>query len=91
VQYNPGVDFVDFQVQGPYKYWHHLHSFRETTRGTELSDLVSYELPLGALGTLAHSLFVRRQLTSIFDHRFRVVRAMFGHVSSLEAGASRGA
>jgi ligand-binding SRPBCC domain-containing protein len=77
-RYNPGVDFVDLQLKGPYKYWHHLHTFRATARGTEIGDRVTYELPFGLFGTLAHFLFVRRQLKTIFDHRTRVVEDLFG-------------
>lgn len=37
--------------------------------GGTITDQVDYELPLGALGRVAHWLFVRRQLDTIFAHR----------------------
>lgn len=78
LQYTPGADFVDFQVKGPYKYWHHLHTFRSTPQGTEILDRVTYELPFGPLGRIAHAFWVRRQLGQIFDFRAKVVEERFG-------------
>ena len=79
--YQPGVDFVDLQLKGPYKYWHHHHTFRAVFGGTEIGDKVTYELPWGPLGALAHNLFVKRQLTAIFDYREKVVAKKFGRVA----------
>jgi ligand-binding SRPBCC domain-containing protein len=41
-------------------------------------DHVTYALPLGILGRLAHALFVRRRLNYIFDFRRRKVEQLFG-------------
>ena len=67
--YEPGVRFADTQVRGPYRYWHHLHEFRDVDGGTEMIDVVDYEVPLGVLGSLAKRLFVERNLKTIFDYR----------------------
>ncbi|MFW6205724.1 MAG: SRPBCC family protein [Gemmatimonadota bacterium] len=48
---------------------HHEHRFRAVGGGTEVTDTVTYALPLGPIGRLAHGLFVRRQLASIFAYR----------------------
>jgi ligand-binding SRPBCC domain-containing protein len=76
--YEPGVMFVDTQERGPYKVWRHTHTFEDVPGGTRLGDVVEYQLPLGPLGSLAHALFVRRQLTTIFDYRAKVMTEMFG-------------
>jgi ligand-binding SRPBCC domain-containing protein len=76
--WDPPNRFVDEQLRGPYRRWHHLHEFREVTGGVEISDCVTYELPLGPLGRAAHALFVRRQLEAIFDYRERAVSRLFG-------------
>jgi hypothetical protein len=34
-----------------------------------MRDVVEYRLPLGALGSLAHALCVKRSLQRIFDYR----------------------
>ncbi len=76
--WEPPHRFVDEQRAGPYRSWHHLHEFREVAGGTELRDVVTYSLPFGALGAVAHRLVVRRQLEAIFEHRRRVVAEMWG-------------
>jgi ligand-binding SRPBCC domain-containing protein len=76
-EWQPDERFVDVQVRGPYRRWHHLHEFREVEDGTEMRDLVDYELPLGPLGDLVHSLSVRRTLERIFEFRKRAVSAHF--------------
>ncbi|MGN7993507.1 SRPBCC family protein [Chitinophaga sp. 22308] len=73
-----GDYFVDEQRVGPYKLWHHQHHFREVPGGVEMTDTVHYRLPLGWLGRLAHTLFVRRQLEHIFAYRHRAVQELFG-------------
>ena len=70
--------FVDVQRRGPYKLWHHQHIFEENDRGVLMTDLVNYELPLGPLGSLAHSLMVRKQLQEIFEFRQKKVEEIFG-------------
>jgi ligand-binding SRPBCC domain-containing protein len=67
--WKPGERFVDVQVKGPYRLWHHTHTFEARDGGTIVRDEVRYALPLGALGEVAHRLFVRRDLERIFDFR----------------------
>ena len=66
--WEPGRAFVDRQVHGPYKVWHHLHEFEAVPGGTVVRDRVNYALPLGPLGALGLPL-VRRDLMQIFDFR----------------------
>ena len=74
--WEPGSRFVDVQVRGPYRLWHHTHEFAEAPEGTLVRDTVRYELPLGPLGELAHALLVRRQVEGIFAHRRRRIEAL---------------
>ncbi len=69
--------FIDEQRFGPYAFWHHQHHFEATEGGTKVTDLVHYGLPLGVLGRIAHSMFVKRQLNAIFDYREAVLNDMF--------------
>ena len=69
--------FADDQRVGPYTLWHHQHHFKTTSEGVEMTDEIDYALPLGILGQLAHSLFVRREVNRIFDHRFKVLEMYF--------------
>ena len=73
----PGRGFEDRQVRGPYRLWHHTHSFEPCDGGTRMRDVVRYALPLGLLGSLAHSALVRRDLERIFDFRRDAVAAVF--------------
>jgi ligand-binding SRPBCC domain-containing protein len=69
--------FVDEQRIGPYKLWHHEHHFMETPDGIEMTDIVSYELPFGVLGSMVHPFLVEKKLNEIFAHRFKVVDELF--------------
>lgn len=70
--------FVDEQRKGPYKIWHHEHHFKETSKGVLMTDIVSYELPLGSLGKLAHPILVKKKLEEIFEYRFAMAEKIFG-------------
>ncbi len=76
--YEPGVRFVDVQRRGPYRRWHHTHTFADAPGGTLIGDRVEYQLPFGPLGELARVLLVRRQVETIFEHRRKVIEAMWG-------------
>jgi hypothetical protein len=75
--WNPPHDFSDEQLRGPYRLWRHLHTFLPDATGTRMIDLVTYELPLGPIGDLAHAMRVRRDLGRIFDYRARVIEDTF--------------
>lgn len=72
----PTQQFVDTQLQGPFKRWRHLHRFEAVHGGTLMHDHVEYELPLGALGELAHRLVVRAKIEDIFTYRERVLPSL---------------
>ena len=69
--------FVDEQRKGPYRIWHHEHHFETVDNGVLMSDIVSYELPYGILGKIAHPILVQRKLNEIFDFRFEIVEEIF--------------
>ncbi|MEO8594649.1 MAG: SRPBCC family protein [Candidatus Solibacter sp.] len=77
VTWNPPRGFTDIQLRGPYRLWHHTHSFAAQEGGTRMVDLVNYELPLGFLGLVAHDLGVRRDLEGVFDYRARLIEERF--------------
>lgn len=70
--------FIDEQRFGPYALWHHRHQLTKTDGGVLMEDTVHYKLPFGWLGKLAHILFVKRQLASIFDYRHKAMESIFG-------------
>jgi ligand-binding SRPBCC domain-containing protein len=76
-EWEPGVRFVDVQLRGPYRLWHHTHEFADAGDGrTRMRDTVRYAVGFGALGELADRVLVRRDLDAIFDHRARAVPAL---------------
>ena len=72
--------FVDEQRFGPYRFWHHQHHLREIAGGVEVEDLIHYAIGFSLLGSLAHRVFIRRQLEGIFEYRRRVLAERFGEV-----------
>lgn len=77
-QWQPGVRFVDRQLRGPYRLWHHTHEFAERDGGTAMRDTVRYALPLGPLGALANRAFVAGDLRRIFDFRREAIASILG-------------
>lgn len=84
-QWQPSSRFVDEQVRGPYRYWHHLHTFEDHPDGTRVVDTVHYAMPLG---WIMHPLLVRRDLTRIFEYRQTQLSSLFTPVPSEAASAS---
>jgi len=69
--------FIDDQRSGPYKIWHHRHTFTETENGVLMKDQVHYLLPFGIIGKIVHALSVKSQLKKIFDYRYKTLEEMF--------------
>lgn len=77
-QVREGGHFIDEQRVGPYAVWHHEHWFHEREGGRiEIEDRVTYVLPFGWLGNLAHPVIVKPQLDRIFAFREKAVRDLF--------------
>jgi ligand-binding SRPBCC domain-containing protein len=76
-EWNPPLGFVDRAVRGPYALWNHEHCFAEHEGGTTMRDRVTYALPLGWAGRLAHAAAVKRDLEAVFDFRAQTMRRLF--------------
>lgn len=72
--------FTDFQKKGPFKLWNHFHEFILNDQGVLMIDTVSYELPFGFLGEIAHSVMVKKKLEQIFDYRFKILEETFNKI-----------
>jgi len=79
VEWEPPLRFVDVQVSGPYRLWHHRHEFAPRGRYTLMRDTVDYSLPGGMIGRLMHRLAIHRDIQAIFDYRARKIRGLFAH------------
>lgn len=73
-----GRSFIDEQRFGPYKFWHHRHTFEPVDGGVLMRDKVHYGLSFGLLGDIAHLVFVRRKLEWIFGFRKQILAKRFG-------------
>jgi ligand-binding SRPBCC domain-containing protein len=74
-EWDPPRRFVDVQKRGPYRLWHHTHTFEDRDGGTLCSDHVRYR-PRG--GALVNRLFVRRDVERIFTFREQRLKEIFG-------------
>lgn len=70
--------FVDRQLIGPYRIWHHEHHFTEIDGGIEMRDIVHYALPFGVIGDLFHPIIIKPRLNHIFNFRRSYLEEKFG-------------
>jgi ligand-binding SRPBCC domain-containing protein len=70
--WEPGVRFVDRQLSGPYRLWHHTHEFEpDGPDHTLMRDTVRFEVPFARLAMP----LVSRDLKRIFDFRAQAIAA----------------
>lgn len=86
-EWKPGRAFVDVQLKGPYRKWHHTHEFVPFAGGTLMRDRVLYKLPLGWFGDTAASWKVTGQVGEIFAFRRKKIGELFG--SSRSGGSTK--
>lgn len=77
-----GSSFVDDQRFGPYKFWHHRHTFKAIEGGVLMRDHVHYAVGFGPFGAIAHTLFVRKKLVEIFNYRRQTLIEIFGELKA---------
>ena len=76
-QVKKGEYFIDSMIEGPFKIWHHQHFFKSVEGGTEITDIVNYQVPLGPLGKLFHPLLVKNRVAGIFEYRNKRIKEIF--------------
>jgi ligand-binding SRPBCC domain-containing protein len=77
--WEPPIRFVDEQIRGPYRRWHHEHLFEAVEGGTLCRDMVDYAVYGGSLINL---LFVRPDLFKIFAFRQSKLDELFPETSA---------
>jgi len=75
--------FIDEQVSGPYKLWHHQHFFRQTGNKVEMKDIVHYAIPFSPISTIFINSIVKKKLIYIFEFRKKKIEEIFPSKSSL--------
>lgn len=78
-QVEEGKYFIDEQRFGPFKFWHHQHHFKAINGGVEMTDILTYGLPFGILGNIAHGIMVKNKVKEIFAFREQKVNELFGY------------
>ncbi|MEL7473125.1 MAG: SRPBCC family protein [Planctomycetota bacterium] len=76
--WEPPRRFVDMQLRGPYRWWHHTHTFESHNGGTRCKDIVEYQ-HLG--GPIIDKLLVRPDVEKIFAYREQKMVELFGGAS----------
>ena len=76
-KWQPPVKFSDTQLKGPYKLWHHTHSFEDLHSGTLMRDIVYHQVPMGQIGRWVAGPFVSKDIDKIFDYRYQRVEDIF--------------
>lgn len=84
-EWQPPHSFVDEQRRGPYRLWHHQHTFVAVDGGTEIRDEVRYLAPGWFLEPLINRLFVRPDVDRIFAYRREQLLAKFGELQPVKA------
>ena len=69
--------FIDNQLSGPYKIWHHEHHFNKTENGILMTDILNYELSYFILNPIIDNLVVRNQVKRIFSFRKKCLNELF--------------
>ena len=72
--WEPPFRFTDRQLRGPYRLWHHTHTFEERDGGTLCRDEVRYAVWGGAL---VERFFVRGDIRRIFAFRREKLTELF--------------
>ena len=79
--WKPPHRFVDEQLRGPYRLWHHQHTFEPRGTGTLCCDIVKYAV---FFDTLIHRFFIRPDIEKIFNFRQRKMRELFPEISEVK-------
>ena len=69
--------FIDNQIKGPYKIWHHEHHFKEIKNGIEMRDILFYDVGFGIIGKLLHKFFIKKRVLEIFKYRELKIKELF--------------
>lgn len=67
--------FTDEMMKGAFKNFKHKHVFESRQNGTLMTDYFDYTSPLGFLGKIADSLFLKKYMTNFLKKRNTTIKA----------------
>ena len=75
VDYHENQMFSDIQLQGPFAYWKHTHTFKpQDGTSSVLEDKIEYILPAGLVSNLVVGRAIRRKLERVFSYRHKITQ-----------------
>ncbi|SEM00452.1 hypothetical protein SAMN04487910_3879 [Aquimarina amphilecti] len=66
--------FIDEMINGHFKSFKHQHIFKETSNGTEMIDLLSYETPYSLFGKIFDRMILKNHLTKFLLTRNKFIK-----------------
>ncbi|MDT0690931.1 SRPBCC family protein [Salegentibacter sp. F188] len=66
--------FADEMQKGAFKSLRHEHHFTATEEGTIMKDVFEFQSPLGILGKLANTLFLKSYMTNFLKNRNKIIK-----------------
>jgi uncharacterized protein (TIGR01777 family) len=74
--FQPGKQFQDRQLQGPFAFWNHTHRMvPDSSNSSFLEEYIEYRLPLGPIGKLFGSGMARRRMAAVFSYRHELTKS----------------
>ena len=67
--------FVDEQVRGPFRSFHHEHLFDENDGVTTMVDRVRFDAPVGPIGRLVERIVLGRYLEGLIEERGQYLKS----------------
>lgn len=71
----PPDRFVDEQVRGPFRRFHHEHRFEGVADGTLMTDVIDFASPLGPLGRVVDRIGLERYMMKLIRVRNQFLKA----------------
>jgi uncharacterized protein (TIGR01777 family) len=74
--FQPGKQFQDRQLQGPFAFWNHTHRMiSEASNSSFLEESIEYRLPFGLFGGLFGSGMAQRRMAAVFAYRHALTKS----------------
>jgi ligand-binding SRPBCC domain-containing protein len=72
---DPPRSFSDRQIAGPFRAFLHEHRFEQHPVGTLMRDTVTFQSPLGPIGRLVDTVFLRAYMQRLIAERNAIIAA----------------
>lgn len=61
--------FVDEQIKGPFRRFHHEHRFERRGNGTLMIDIIDFTSPVGVIGRMVDHIVLERYMAKLIKER----------------------